>query len=229
MTPEYRTEGITIPVVGTLTVESALGIAADLRAAAAYYRYDEVEVLISSPGGDLAALDVILWELCDLRVTHGVRIRTRAQGDVASAGALLLALGDVGARAVSPSTRVLLHEPRVHLGAGGHAQPWTEGDLTAVAHALGVAASRVLTDLAAHVWAGAPARGGLALRLPGTEHETHVTSEADLRAVYAGLLRGERWLSAEQARGLGLVDRVRYPGPVIARPIPSLREPGRTP
>ena len=70
------------------------------------YFYDEVELVISSPGGQLAALDHFLDAAQRWRA-RGVRLRTYVADSAQSAAALMLALGDL--RVAEPHARLLFH------------------------------------------------------------------------------------------------------------------------
>jgi ATP-dependent protease ClpP protease subunit len=227
MRPQCRSDGMTIPIIGPISTAFAAERAAEIRAAVPYYGYDWIDLVLCSPGGEASALELLLDELEELRITRGVRVRTRAQGDVASAAALLLAFGDIGSRGAAPGSRILVHEPRAPFG--GQVTYWTRADLVRAGAALDAVHDRLLDRLTQHIWAAAETTGPFLVRLPDTAHASRVDSAAALRDLYADLLREERWLTPAEAVGLGLVDRVEHPTPRAASANLRPSGPGRTP
>jgi ATP-dependent Clp protease protease subunit len=67
----------------------------------------EIELCINCEGGDMSAMLAIYDTMRFIRSP----IATRGIGQVMAAGAVLLAAGEPGRRAVLPHTRVVLHQP----------------------------------------------------------------------------------------------------------------------
>lgn len=73
------------------------------------YFYSEVELLVASPGGDTRAFAYYLTALHDW-CSRGVRFRTRVISTAASAGAVMVSLGDE--RVAEPGARLIYHNAR---------------------------------------------------------------------------------------------------------------------
>lgn len=100
-----------LTMTGELTPALALDMRRQFRTAVEYYCHDLIEIEIDSPGGDAQALRALSTEMQWLR-QHGCVIRTTAMIQACSAGALTLAMGDVGMRTVQPYTQLLFHNAR---------------------------------------------------------------------------------------------------------------------
>lgn len=79
-----------------------------------YYKYEEIELRIKSPGGRVSAMNVLIDKI-NYYIDRGKRIRTRGIGTVASAAAVILTAGSIGFRSVEKYTRILYHSPRVYM------------------------------------------------------------------------------------------------------------------
>jgi ATP-dependent protease ClpP protease subunit len=204
--PRYLTDRCILPIVGTITRETAFQIRGELQAAVDYYGYDDVELLIDSPGGELAALDGLLADIDSLQ-NECVRVRTAVAGQAASAAAFLLAFGTVGHRRACPASRILIHEPRAALGSNGRDHLWTRTELARAASELEDANESLITRLARHVRAGVGKNGTLALRR-SADGERVVRTETALCRAYRRLLQEERWLDPAGALNLQLIDSI---------------------
>ena len=95
---------------GAVNQESVQELIDNIEHAKERYFHDHVEIEINSHGGDGASLTYLLESLDRIRA-EGVSIDTRGRGQVASAAAVLLALGDW--RRADAGTEILLHHARV--------------------------------------------------------------------------------------------------------------------
>lgn len=78
-----------------------------------YYNYRKIEIQIDSPGGSIQSLDYFITKLEKWRQKEGVIIATLGLTNVASAAAMILALGTVGYRRAYRSSSLLFHNSRV--------------------------------------------------------------------------------------------------------------------
>lgn len=111
----------------------------------------DIALYINSPGGDMIGL----FAIYDTMQFIASDVATICVGQAASAGAVLLAAGAHGKRAVLPNSRVLLHQP--HGGMQGqttdleiHAKEFGEMRdrmVHIVAHHTGQTVERIRTDL----------------------------------------------------------------------------------
>jgi ATP-dependent protease ClpP protease subunit len=204
--PRYLTDRCILPIVGTITREMAFHVRGELQAAVEYYGYDDVELVIDSPGGELTALDGLIADI-GLLQQECVRVRTTVAGQAASAAAFLLAFGTVGHRRACPASRILIHGPRAALGGNGRDYLWTRTELARAASELEDANESLITRLARHVWAGVAKNGTLALRR-SADGDRVVRTEAALCREYRRLLQEERWLDPAAALDLQLIDSI---------------------
>lgn len=77
--------------------------------------HDPITIIIDSPGGSIQAG----FQLIDVMEASPCPIRTLALGNACSMGAVILAAGTPGYRAVSAHSKVMLHEPLVSSNMGG--------------------------------------------------------------------------------------------------------------
>lgn len=225
--PRYYTDRLELSLTGPLTREKALRLRDAIELAIEYYFYREVNLILDSPGGEIGALDLFLSELARWRKEHELVLRTRVLGESASAAAFLLCMGTRGKRsASSAASRILLHEPRALIN-GAEGRFWTRAEFEHTGRQLQESADRLVDMLAGHVFAGA-SNGSLSLQLPGGEQRVSVRSEGALSCLYRDLMREDRWLSAGEAIGLGLIDTIKGSSRL---PHADEREPhpGRTP
>lgn len=113
---DIRDDSCELMLSGRITPALALNMDGAFKRSFGYYRYAHLTIKIESPGGDITALRHIVECMRDWR-SRGYRISTQGCFTVASAGALLLALGDVGNRSVYPYTDLLFHGARATSGA----------------------------------------------------------------------------------------------------------------
>src|SRR5690606_34780770 len=96
--------------------------------------------------------------------------------------------------------------PRVKVNHGQVV--WTRTDVASLVHTLEVANKRLLDQLTEHIWLGRS--DALALRTPerGRDSVEQARSAEHLRDYYRDLQRDERWLAADLARDVGLIDSI---------------------
>lgn len=109
---EYGPQASKIEVVGPLTDVMALQFDRMLTVLRVYYGYQDIKLVIHSPGGQLLALQHMLAAMDRWRAMGG-RVSTHATMETGSAAALLLAMGEVGQRSAQPHTQLLFHHTRV--------------------------------------------------------------------------------------------------------------------
>lgn len=112
LTMRYLEDEGKLEINSEITEGLALGIETALDQFFTYYQYPRVTLRINSPGGSLLGLTHILQSVEQWRAA-GKEVRTEATFLAASAGALLLALGEVGSRAVQRHTSLLFHHTRI--------------------------------------------------------------------------------------------------------------------
>lgn len=78
---------------------------------------EPVTILIDTVGGSIQAG----YQLIDVMEACPFAIRTIALGNACSMGAVILAAGSPGYRAISSRSKVLLHEPLIGIGVSGSA------------------------------------------------------------------------------------------------------------
>lgn len=76
---------------------------------------DPITIIIDSPGGSIQAG----FQLIDVMEASPCVIRTIASGSACSMGAVILAAGTPGCRAISARSKVMIHEPLISGGVGG--------------------------------------------------------------------------------------------------------------
>ena len=91
---ENAIERPTINFTGTLTDENAIELIDRIRVLRDQFYFDEVQLRIASPGGQLTALKYVAECVQELQ-GDGLKIATHAITTVASAAAVMLSLGDV--------------------------------------------------------------------------------------------------------------------------------------
>ena len=201
------------------------------------YFYTEVELVIASPGGDARALEFCLGAFEDCR-SRGVRFRTRVVSTAASAGAIMVSLGDE--RVAEPGARLLYHSARL-----AHADGITASAIAELHSALREADERIIASLVDRVLGAPPdparvayeaerfdrealerlARSPRNARAPNTARRVRglanevgrtverAIRECDRRALarlYRHLFEIETPISARLARTLRLIDRVGF-------------------
>lgn len=83
-----------------------------VREAIEYQKCTQIKVILNSPGGEFGALQHYMWHLKKWR-NLGVTIKTEGLVNVASAAAIMLALGEIGHRRVFPHTELVFHYARL--------------------------------------------------------------------------------------------------------------------
>ena len=225
----HRHDHAVIVFADTLQWTPALELVDTLDTLVELYFYALVELVVSSPGGEVRALRYVL-DAMEAHRAQGVRIRTRVLSHAESAAAVLVCLGDE--RIAEPDARLLFHASRAldiaSITASGastlrHGLARTDDALVAllVERAMrGVDAERALEaepldraalgELAPAL--ARPARRrhrGLARALGA--HVTRAVESGDraaLTRLYRRLLRTEHALSPSLALTLGLIDHV---------------------
>ena len=77
--------------------------------------HEPITIIIDSPGGSIQAG----FQLIDVMEATPCVIRTIALGSACSMGAMILAAGTPGYRAISARSKVMIHEPLINGGIGG--------------------------------------------------------------------------------------------------------------
>jgi ATP-dependent protease ClpP protease subunit len=116
---QCNTNSATLALSGELNQALVLDMRDKLRLASDYYKYDRIEIVINSPGGEALALKALVCEMQWLR-SRGCTVSTTAMMEAGSAAALVLALGDVGHRKVQPYSNLVFHHTRI-IRSGEHA------------------------------------------------------------------------------------------------------------
>lgn len=146
LTMRYLGDEGKLEINSEITEGLALGIETALGQFFTYYQYPRVTLRINSPGGSLLGLTHILQSVEQWRAA-GQEVRTEATFLAASAGALLLALGEVGSRTVQRHTTLLFHHTRV----GGSRAAITAGSADQLAEILRKKDLGLLQRLVTHV------------------------------------------------------------------------------
>ena len=230
---EYRHDRLVVPIDRALTWDSALALVTAVDARLEHYHYRRVEVVVSSPGGLVAALEYVVCAFARWRA-GGVEVRTRVVATAASAAAVLVSLGD--ARSAAPGARLLYHLARVPDAGIITARASAEllGELSrtdarlvsrlveraleardCVPHRAEPCDREALEHLVAALAGAAPARGRrprlkrLAARVGRALDAAVRTGDRDtVTRAYRALARVDRPISAELARTLRLIDRI---------------------
>lgn len=108
ITVDFSSQTAVLSINGVISEETALEFERRLESLFDYYQYRSLQVDINSPGGSHSGLFHILFVMSRAR-KQGLRIHCKSTFLAASAGALLLALGEVGSRTVHCYTTVLFH------------------------------------------------------------------------------------------------------------------------
>lgn len=204
---KYETDRAVVRLVGTVSVESILALCDEVDLAVEYYQYPAVELQLASPGGDVTALDHYLARLKQWRSPPVVRIETLGLTEAASAAAIILSLGDIGARSAYTSTRLLYHDPRAMIPENTVATRASLGQLSA---ALADADRRMLDLIVEHIWTGllVGMQPPVEMRLPDAQSAVAISKPDDLRSVLSSLNVRDQPISADAAKALYLIDTV---------------------
>jgi ATP-dependent protease ClpP protease subunit len=133
---------------GPVSPETVLQVQDLLDLATGYYQHEHVTLRLNSPGGQANCLAYLLGHIERLR-DGGIAIDTSGEITVASAAAVLLAMGTVGQRTVQPCTELLFHDARVN-GAGEQTQKTS----AQIAARLSQLTLQVVRTIAGHVERG---------------------------------------------------------------------------
>ena len=115
----YQLDRAVVTIMAEITEESMVDLVAEIDRLSTDYFYKTTELRITSPGGELIALDYYLDALRRFR-KRGVQISTRALTQAGSAAASIVSLGD-GPRTAGRTALLRYHFHRVS----------AEGDMTA--------------------------------------------------------------------------------------------------
>ena len=110
-TMDFGVERATVTIMTEITEESMIDLVSEIERLIIGYFYPQIELRISSPGGQLVALDYFLDAVTRFRQS-GVHIQTRALTQAGSAAAAILSLGDAP-RTAAGSTLLRYHFHRV--------------------------------------------------------------------------------------------------------------------
>ena len=106
----HETDRAVVEFYGPITWPAVMELVATVDALVERYSYRRVELVLTSPGGLIVALEHVLRALGRWRA-RGIAVDTRVVAEAASAAAVLVALGD--ARTAEPGAKMLLHLSRV--------------------------------------------------------------------------------------------------------------------
>ena len=246
VTRRHETDHAVVAFHGPIAWPGAMELVASVDALVERYSYRRVELVVTSPGGLVAALEYIARALERWR-DRGVAVDTRVVAEAASAAAVLVALGD--ARTAEPGAKLLFHLTRV-LDAPevtATVSSRIHGELTradrgvvdrlvaralrtagAPPHAAGPGDRPVLERLAGEVPGPRRARSVAALaRRVGRAVDAAVAGRdrTALARIYRALADTDQPISAPLARTLRLVD---HAGAPEAPPAPPPGPPGLT-
>lgn len=145
----FDAHAATVSFTGVVTPNAAMALRKTCMLLCNYYHHHHIMLEIESPGGQMHALAHIEDTLSQLR-QRGIRLATRASFEAASAAAMLLALGDIGSRAVTRHASVLFHHARLD----GSACPITASHAEEIAKALHNADARFTQAILRHLVVG---------------------------------------------------------------------------
>ncbi|MEM0354668.1 MAG: ATP-dependent Clp protease proteolytic subunit [Thermoplasmata archaeon] len=110
--PQYEQSCCEIRLLGEINNHSIFLLCDEIDLAIDYYQYKKIDIQIDSHGGSIASLDYYLSKLDRWR-KKGIIIGTLGLTSVASAAAIILALGTVGYRRAYGSSMLLYHNTRI--------------------------------------------------------------------------------------------------------------------
>lgn len=110
---ESRVIFLSVPVDAT----SASDVVAQLLALSSMDPDDQINLYINSPGGSITDMSMIIDTMNHVQAP----VSTMALGRAASSAAVILAAGEPGRRYALPSSRMLLHQPRIEGSGRGQA------------------------------------------------------------------------------------------------------------
>jgi ATP-dependent Clp protease protease subunit len=155
-----------------------------------YYQFRTIDLHIDSPGGSADALHYLVHSLSPWRKGEGRVLRTFGMNEVASAAAMLLSFGTVGHRSASSRSRLLYHSVR---GVQRENTLQTVAQLRVTTRRLARWDTCFVDLLAEHTLASAAERGAYRKQL-------------------SRLMAREKYISAQQAVEMKLIDRVQEAG-----------------
>ena len=182
---EYLSDRGVVPLTDVITHESVTRVIADIRHARCDCFFNGIVLAISSPGGNILAYERLVEVIDGLR-NDGVPVETAASGQVASAAAFLLSMGDD--RRATPGCRLTYHLCRIKEGG-----PFTADSAKGTAAALDQMDDRIVTRLAE--------RGVEAAHGHRTCADPEAFADGDWEAIFKMLLLLSEW------RSVGLKDK----------------------
>lgn len=241
---------------GELTMDSVVELVRCMDAMVEHYRYAEVELVVSSQGGAIAAFDAWLHALARW-LERGVWLRTRVEHSASSAAALMVAVGVE--RSASPGAQLRFHSVAVNEAmridaqcASGLHETLRQTDVRMArllaARAIGAAKTQPLVpceaqaldlEVLAHLTGGVKRRhrrgapeqraGRLAHALGRrVERALRRADEDELVELFLRLFACDRPISAPLARTLRLIDTVAAASSCTVRPGAAASAPGLT-
>lgn len=177
-----------IRLTGVIDMPTAYALLDELRLLRDYYQFRTVELQIDSPGGELSALHHLVQSLAPWRAGEGRVLRTLGLSEICSAAAILLSFGTIGHRSASSHSRLLYHPIRTAFREDQHQ---TVAQLKAHEKRMGHWDRMMLDGLVEHICRAAD-----------------VGDKTVYQRKLKRLFQQERFISAEQAVGLRLIDRV---------------------
>ena len=176
---EYLSDRGVVPLTDAITHESVTRVIADIRHARCDCFFNGIVLAISSPGGKILAYERLVEVIDGLR-NEGVPVDTAASGQVASAAAFLLSMGDD--RRATPGCRLTYHLCRIEEGG-----PFTADSAKGTAAALDQMDDRIVTRLAE--------RGVEAAHGHRACAEPEAFDDGDWEAIFKMLLLLSEWRS----------------------------------
>lgn len=214
------TDRATLILTGEFTVDAMQQGLLALSHAVQYYRYDTIQFLINSIGGEVEALQVLEAAMSWYRA-QGKRIVTSAWGRAHSAASLAVALGDPGWRIIRGDTTMLLHASRFSFKEPTTLEPRAlermlrsqESFLEQYARKLAQHANGRIDDAVEQGWSGgqphAPSAGFSRVNMATAAASTALEPPSQPgAAAFLDLFREESVLLSSQARKWRLVDHV---------------------
>lgn len=178
-------------ITAEISPELAHNLEAALSQIFGYYQYHSVTLKLSTPGGSLTALKAILQTMERWR-SDGRKVNTEATFLAASAGALLLAMGEVGQRMAQPYSSLLFHHTRI----AGTTSAITAGVAIQLASSLRHHDKMIIQRLVNHVSAGMG--GAIGLAEEGAARCEQVRQNSVRIAIELerpALVKSDKWLS----------------------------------
>jgi ATP-dependent protease ClpP protease subunit len=177
-----------VRLTGAIDMPVAYALLDELKLLRDYYQFRTVELQIDSSGGEVSALHHLMQSLAPWAAEEGRVLRTVGLNEICSAAAILLSFGTIGHRFASGHSRLLYHPVRTSFKENQHQ---TLAQLRATGKQLAHWDKFVLEKLVEHI-----------------SCSIDVGEKAVYQRKLKRLFQQERFISAQQAVALKLIDRV---------------------